>query len=69
MVGNAICVNVLTEIVRNLLPEEEDDDTANYYEGNDEKPTTRLRRLNQHLDETTVPSGDGDYIEAKKHAL
>ena len=31
MANNAICVNVLTETVRNLLPEEKDDDTEDYY--------------------------------------
>ena len=53
--GNSICVNVLTEIVTNLHPEEEDDDTESYCEENENKPAKRLRRLNQHVDETAVP--------------
>ena len=50
-----LCVNVLTEIVTNLHPEEEDDDTESYCEENENKPAKRLRRLNQHVDETAVP--------------
>ena len=71
LAGNAICVSVLTEIVRNLLPDKYDyddqvlpnDESAENYYG--EQPKNG-KQYSLKVDE---PPNEGDYIEAKKHAL
>ena len=71
--GNAISVSVLTEIVKALYDHEtesEDDSeqqTKTYYGASDNKTrsSNKQHKTKHQLDQ---PSGEDDYIEAKKHA-